>query len=604
MKSFSFALTALFVALAANAAGITGTVTNETAAPLASMTVAAYRTSDGTLAASATTNASGAYAIANLPGGSYAVLAYDPSGVYATSFYSDAESFESSKIVQLQSIVTASNINFALVHAGFATGKVSSPSGTPLPKMTVAAYNPSGTRRGFTATDAAGNFTLALPPGTYRIAAYDDALIYATTFFNNATSFETAASVTIAATASVNTNLQLPAAAKNTGLVTDRTTLAPIANLRVTLYASDGSVAARTATGTDGRYAVAVRPGGLRVVVDDPAGTYATTYVPDAESFATEPIVAAATGQTVIVDATMVSAGRLSGRVTDRTSGTPIAGITAAAYNLSGTIRSMTTTDASGAYSLVVPAGDYRLGTFDAALVYLPQFYAAQPSFAGATLVHAAAVQTLSGFDFALSKGARVSGHVTSRSSGAPLNAITVGAFDVSGRLTASANSDASGNYVLLLPAGTLKLLAFDSALQYATAYYLDAATFDTTQLLSLSEGQSLTADFAMFEAGRISGVVIAETTFAPLPNIGVIVYDSAFRIIAETSTDSGGSFRLAVPPGAYLIAAADPAHRYLPLFYGGGNGSTVNVSAHQDLGPLQFRLTAAVTLLRHRAVK
>ena len=165
MKSLSLVLAALLLATVASAAGITGTVTNDTGAPLPSMSVVAYRTDDGTIGGTATTNASGSYSITT-SGGQYRVLAYDPSGVYATSFYSDAESFETSKVMVLTSILTALNINFRLVHAGFAAGHVTGPSGNALPNITVAAYNPSGTRRGFATTDAAGNFTLALPPGT------------------------------------------------------------------------------------------------------------------------------------------------------------------------------------------------------------------------------------------------------------------------------------------------------------------------------------------------------------------------------------------------------------------------------------------------------
>jgi hypothetical protein len=601
MKALTFAIAALLLATIASAAGITGTVTNETGAPLPSMTVTAYRTDDGTIGGTATTNASGTYSITT-GGGQYRVLAYDPSGVYATSFYADAESFETSKIVVLTSILSASNINFRLVRAGFAAGRVTGPGGNALPNITVAAYNPSGTRRGFATADAAGNFTLALPPGSYRIAAYDDALNYATTFFSNATSFESAAAVTIAASATAATNLQLPLAAKLTGIVTDRITFAPIANARVTAYASDGNVAARATTKADGRYAIAVRPGGLRVVVDDPAGKYATAYVPDAESFSTEPVVAAAVGQTVTVDATLAVAGHLSGRVTDAVAANPLAGITAAAYNADGTTRAFAIADATGAYSIVVPAGDYRVGAFDAALIYLPRFYPDQPSFAGATNVHVATEQTIGGFDFSLTKGARVSGRVTA--SATPLSAITIGAYDAGGHLIASTTSDAAGNYAFLLSPATVKLLAFDPALQYATAYYLGAATFDATQTLSLIEGQSITSDFAMTEGGRISGVVIADPTFAPLPNIDIIIYDAAFQTIAQTTTDSGGSFRVVVPPGTYVVAAADPARRYTSIFYGGGNGTSVNISARQDLGPLQFRLSATMTPLRRRAVK
>jgi hypothetical protein len=601
MKALSFATAALLLSTIANAAGITGTVTNDTGAPLASMTVVAYRIDDGSIGGTATTTASGTYAI-TLGGGQFRVLAYDSSGNWATSFYSDAESFETSKVLLLTSILTASNINFRLVRAGFASGRVTDSTGAGLNTMTVAAYNLSGTRRGFSTSDATGNFTLALPPGSYRIAAYDDALNFATTFFPSAASFDAAATVTIAAATTTTTNLQLPVAARLTGLVTDRMAMTPIANARVTMYASDGTVSARTATGADGRYAVAVRPGGLRIVADDPSGKYAATYVPNAESFSMESPVAAAAGQTVVVDAMLAIASHLSGRVTDAATGNPLAGMTAAAYNGDGTTRAFAVADSTGAYSVVVPAGDYRLGVFDAALIYLPRFYANQPSFAGATNVHVPTEQTIGGFDFALTKGARVTGRVTSRTSGAPLSAITIGAYDAGGRLIASTSSDSAGNYTFLLSPSSVKLLAFDPSLQFATAYYLGAATFDATQPLPLIESQSITADFAMLEGGRISGVVIAETTFAPLPNIDVIVYDTTFQTIAEATTDSGGSFRVVVPPGAYVLAAADPARRYNSLVYGGG--TLVNISARQAVGPLQFRLTAAVTPVRHRAVR
>jgi hypothetical protein len=496
MKRILFATAALLLAAAADAATISGTVSDDQNRPLGAMTVAAYTTA-GVLQSSGSTTAAGTYAL-TLPAGSYHVLAYDPAGAFATSFHADAESFDTSATLVLTSAQTAANVNFLLVPAGFAVGHVTGPDGSALSKITVAAYNLSGTRRGFTTTDAAGRFTLALPPGSFKIAAYDETLTYATTFFDGAASFETAATVSIATTTTV--NLQLPLAAKLTGLVTDRVTFAPLAAVRVTAYSEDGNVAARALTGSDGRYAVAVRPGALRVVVDDPAGNYATTFVPDAEAFSVQPPIAAAAEQAMTVNATLVRAGHLTGRVVDQVSGA-LAGITAVAYNADGTTRSFTTTDAAGAYSIAVPPGDYRLGTFDPALVYLPRFYPNQSSFASASAVASVGQQTAGGFDFALRKGARVAGHVTSGSLGKPLEGITVGAYDLDGQPIASANTDASGAYAMLLAPATVKLVAFDSALRFAKAYYLDAPTFDAEQSLPLIEGQSLTADFALVDA-------------------------------------------------------------------------------------------------------
>ena len=51
-------------------------------------------------------------AMTPIAGGQYHVLAYDPAGTFATSFYADAESFETSKVLALTSILTMSNVNF------------------------------------------------------------------------------------------------------------------------------------------------------------------------------------------------------------------------------------------------------------------------------------------------------------------------------------------------------------------------------------------------------------------------------------------------------------------------------------------------------------
>ena len=587
----------LLFASAANAATISGTVANDRGAPLAGITVAAYTTA-GVLQTSASDTTTGTYSL-TVPSGTYRLLAYDPSGAWATSFYGDAESFETSTLVTVTS--SATNINFRLVAAGFAAGSVTAASGSGLYKMTVAAYNADGTRRGFTSTDVNGAYKLVLPPGTYKIAAYDETLDYATTFFDGAATYAAATPVTIAATQMSTVNVQLPLAAKLTGNIYDRATTAELGAMRVTAYAADGSVAAQMIANSFGQYAMAARPGSFRLVVDDPAGNYATTFVPDAESFSTTPSTTVHGGETLHSVITMQRGGRVAGRITDRATGAALAGITAAAYNADGTTRASATSDAGGAYSIVVPPGDYRVGAFDAALVYLPQFYLAQSLFANASVAHALAQQTAGGFDFALLKGARVAGRVTTRSTSAPLGAMTVGAYDASGRLLASAATDANGNYALLLAPTTVKLLAFDPALHYANAYYLGAATFASTPSLPLAEGSSLAADFALPDAGRIAGSVADVATGAPLAAMQVLVYDASFQTIAETSTDAAGIFRIAVPAGAYTIAAADPARRYAGAAY----ASAINVAAGQDVGPFPIRLAivAATPAVRHRAV-
>ena len=174
------------VAIAASAAAavVKGTVTDAgNGTRLPNMVVAAYTTA-GALMAVSTTDSNGNYSL-TFATGAYRLLAYDNAGTYATTFAGDADSFETSAVLNVTGDVN--NFNFALRKAGTVTGTVvAAASGTPLRAITVAAYNSgSGTRRGFAQTDATGQYRLVLPPGAYRIAAYDDGGTYAVRFYND-----------------------------------------------------------------------------------------------------------------------------------------------------------------------------------------------------------------------------------------------------------------------------------------------------------------------------------------------------------------------------------------------------------------------------------
>lgn len=594
MKTVRLALLlTLFASIAAQAATISGTVTSDNGSPLGSMTVAAY-TTGGALQTSAVTTAAGAYSL-TLPAGSYHVLAYDAAGVFATSFYADAESFETSNVLTLTSSQSATNINFRLVAAGYATGYVTTTGGTPLPAMTVAAYNADGTRRGFTTTATNGSFTLALPPGTYRIAAWDDALSYTTTFFDDASSFDAAAPVTIAASVSTALSIKLVRGAKVTGIITDRSTLAPLAGMRATAWDVAGNVAGSAITSADGSYAMAVRPATVRIVVDDPNGVYATSFFNDANSFAAATPIVAEAAKTVTASAMLVAGGRIAGRVAS-TAGAAIANVGVAGYNADGSVRASTTSDATGAYSLLLPPGDYRIGAADPARVWLPQFYSLQTSFGAASVVHVESRQTAGGYAFSLAKAALVAGRVTDGSLG--VAGVTVGAYDTGGRLIASATTASSGAYTIALAPGAVKLLAFDPQLRFATSYY-GGASFDLSTVVSLTEGTTFTADFAVARAGILAGYVRDANTGAFLPNIRIFVYDASFHDVAETTSDANGNIRIALVAGTYTVAAADPAQRFISAT------QTVSVTL-LDGGTAVFELHAATpgTSARHRSVR
>ncbi|HEY3057214.1 MAG TPA: carboxypeptidase regulatory-like domain-containing protein [Thermoanaerobaculia bacterium] len=550
----------------ANAQSINGTVREaQTGAPLRSMVVAAY-TSAGALQANATTDANGRYDIA-LPAGRYRVLAYDPTGTFATQFAADAPSFEESPetvIVALQSVT----INFALQRGGMVSGIVLT-SGGARAGLIVAAYNLSGTRRGFTSTSSSGAYSLVLPPGNYKIAAYDDAGAFAPAFFRDRTNFAEADIVTVTAGRSTGADLFLQLGARVSGTVTNSSG-APVANAIVIAFSATGSFVTFTTADANGAFMLTIAPGTYRFVAVDNSFTYAAGFLGGASSFESSPPISLAAGQ-VRSDLSfrLERGGLVAGRVVDATTGAGIAGITVAAYNPDGTQRTFVTTDANGGYVLLLPSGNFKIAAFDSLLVYATQFYPQQISFAQAPWISIAVGQTTSLQPLMLSKGGHVSGTVSDQLTAAPVKGALVAAYAADGSLVATATTSEAGAYRLVLTPGAYRLVAFDPHLLYAPAYLNAATSFDASSPLTITVSTDAKADFALRRGTLVRGSVV-DNSGLPAAGIAVTALDLNGDRVASATTVADGSFQLALVPGTYKFVAVDPAGRYRIEYYGG----------------------------------
>lgn len=276
---------------------ISGTVTAAGAA-FSGGTVAAY-TLTGAVAASVSTDSQGRYTL-QVPPASYRVVAYDPAGIYATTFFGNAPSFDLSQALTLSASDRLTGVDFSLVRGGVVAGRVvASDTGQPLAGMIVAAYNLTGSLRGFQATTATGTYELLLPPGSFKIAAYDANGVYAVKFYPDKTLFDAAGTITVAASARLNgIDFGLAMAATVAGLVSDRTSGVPLPLITVSAYDSLGFIGGSAVTGADGRFSMTLNPGSWKFVAGDPTRRYAASYYGDASSFASSPSIALASGQT------------------------------------------------------------------------------------------------------------------------------------------------------------------------------------------------------------------------------------------------------------------------------------------------------------------
>jgi 5-hydroxyisourate hydrolase-like protein (transthyretin family) len=368
----------------AQAARIAGTVLNaEAPTPLPNMTVTAY-TVDGSAVATATTDSSGRFVLV-VPAGTFRIVAADPSMVYATAFFGGAASFEESVPVKVESGELRTAVQIQAEPAGFVSGHVASPDTTSLCCITVVAYNPNGRPRASTRTDQNGDYRLVLPPGEFRIGAYDERLIYAPRFYAMSDTFQNASPVTVQRSETVsNVSFLMDRAARFSGVVVDSSG-APVGSISVAAYDRDGNVVASASTSAAGGYALAVPAGEYKVLAFDTSLRFVTAYAEGAASYEQTPSFSVEAGSAHGLDFALSRGTLISGTVID-TAGIALSGIEVAVLDPSGNRISTAVSD-GGHFHVVLAAGNYKLLAFDPAKHYKAMFFDLASTLSDATTV-------------------------------------------------------------------------------------------------------------------------------------------------------------------------------------------------------------------------
>ncbi|HCJ09660.1 MAG TPA: hypothetical protein DHW14_00640 [Clostridiales bacterium] len=276
------------------------------------------------------------------------------------------------------------------------------------------------------------------------------------------------------------------------------------------------------------------------------------------------------------VRVTVRNTGAVSGRVTDRASGLPLAG--AAVTLLSGPLLPVatTTTDEDGLYSF----DDVLTGS-----------YLVRASAAGYGVEAVGAVVEAgltAGVDLALEpQPGAVSGTVRAAGTGRPLAGATVRAVH-EGVLAAEGVTDAAGRYLLE---------------GLAAGWYLVTASHEHHQSSSVGAavrpGQTTTVDFSLQpDPATIQGTV-TEMDGGPILGATVSLHDSAGLLVGQTVTGADGTYRFqGVAPGTYLVTvrAAGFSVQAKGAFPDAGEEVTVDFSLTALRGRLCGRVTDAAT--------
>jgi hypothetical protein len=374
--------------------------------------------------------------------------------------------------------------------------------------------------------------------------------------------------------------------------VTDATGTIPVAGLQVS--AQDATqpccqFLGGGQTDASGNYSLVLMQGSTAKVEfgvfgGPPPGTrYLGRWWDNKESFElADPISAAA--DVSGIDAHLPTGFRITGHVSERGTGVALAdvqvqiidaAVPCCPFQQVGFAR----TDTFGNYSLVVPAGTYKVQFFEfppPARPHLMQWWNDQPFDNTATPLTGAA--DTAGIDASLIPGVFIRGHVTDATGAIPVAGLQVSAQDATEpccRFVGGAQTDASGNYELVVPGGSSVRLEFGvfngvpPGTRYVAQWWNNKSTFDAADVLSATTDQN-GIDARLASGFFIRGRVTDQTTGAGLGGFNVVLNDAAipccpFRQIGATNTNGAGDFTIIAPAGSYkLFFSTPPGSRYV----------------------------------------
>ncbi len=392
------------------------------------------------------------------------------------------------------------------------------------------------------------------------------------------------------------------------GLVTDAVSAVPLSGVEVCAQRRWGEPPTCATTDPGGHYKVVVPwPEEYVLLFKAPkeSGYPRLTYFNDRYVESESERVAVPAGGTATANEGLQRVGAITGTVTTKGSGTPIAGLEVCT---GGTLferareEPCTTSAANGVYTLdeLAPRW-YAVRFYPGPLNYLPETpmleYAQYPTVAPGA--------TTSGVDAELIEGGEIAGRITSASSGEPLAGAEACADGFGPSLEdRCVKANANGEYVL---AG-LETSAYHLFFSFERPYLRESYEGGVT--VGVKQGKTITANGALALGGTITGQVRSAATGAVMAGQQVCDNEGTSRFC--TTTDSNGEYSLTgIETGDDIVefVPVENAYQYKLQYWDGQevyeNANAVKVTAGKttagvdaDLSPRDGAIAGQVSEL------
>ncbi|MHB8895458.1 MAG: DUF5719 family protein, partial [Candidatus Geothermincolia bacterium] len=393
---------------------IRGTVTDEsTGDPIENVYVSAYDTSTGNYVRSNYTDSSGNYSLTQLLSGTYKVQFEAYSTDYLAEWYNGKSSLDTADPVAVTAPNETTSINASLRTGGKITGIVTEEgTGDPLQSVWVQVVDSSsGAYVTGANTDASGQYVAGpVDTGSYKVqfGIWDG--IHCAEWYNDKPDQDGADPVGVTAPGTTgNINASLQVGGKIKGTVTVEGTGTPLNGILVQAQStSSGDPLQSAYTNSSGDYTLTLlRTGSYKVWFQCGDGIHLSEYYNGKSTFATaDPVSVNAPLETTGINASLLTAARITGTVTDQATGNPIQYCRVLAYDSTGADYVGCQTDASGNYSLhPLETGGYRIAFVPADGTHLSEWYNNKGSQGAADVVQATVPDVTQDIDAALTTG-------------------------------------------------------------------------------------------------------------------------------------------------------------------------------------------------------
>lgn len=545
----------------------------------------------------ARTTAGGEYAIGHLQAGQYTIRFSAEGQGYLPQFYDGRSSASEANAVTATAGETTSGIDAALATGGGIAGTVTEARGeSPVQGVEVCA-TPLGAKpwQGTcTHTEAGGGYSIRpLTSGEYTVVFHGTGDLLTQYYKLHGGAGEAEAVRVADGTVAEGIDAKLARGGAISGRVTDAISGKPLAEVEACAQPSGSGGEGRVCAGTDaaGEYTIEGLATGSYLVSYQPwQKNYFYSYYGGAGGESEAQAVAVVAESTVSgIDVGLQPGAEISGLVTERGTGNPVAGaeVCARSLGLFGFGRECSQSGSDGRYSIArLQAGVYDVSFSDTG--YAPQYYKEAVGSQGAEPVSTISGEDTPGIDAALVPGASISGRATSAAGATPVAGVSVCVSLVGGEGSGCATTGAGGEYTVGgLSAGLYKV-SFSGG-GYPAQYYGGVYSYSEAPSAPVGAGQAVEhVDIALRGGGSISGFVHAAQGGVAIEGIMVCARPSR-GASSCASSGSGGAYTIPVlAPGAYHVTF-EGGHGYL----GSVRPGSVAVSAETVTGGVNGTLTS-----------